>query len=167
MNTGQTLLTIVAIMLLGSNVVSINRTFTQHGVVLQQTEIGVFGVSLAQSIVEEAQGRRYDANTTDSMAVSLNELSTTLGPEAGETTRMLFDDFDDYNGWKDSLYVQGVDRFRRWATVGYVNTLNLDDTSTVVAKTPSWHKKLTVFVKPDNSEDTIKISYIFSYWSFR
>lgn len=163
MNTGQTLLTILAIMLLGSNVVSVNKTFTQHGVILQQTEIGIFGVSLGQSIVEEAQGKRYDANTADSVAASVDELSSTLGPEAGDTTRIDFNDFDDYNGWKDSLYVDGVDRFKRWATVCYVDTSNLDGSSA----TRKWHKKLTVFVKPDNVQDTIKMSYIFSYWSFR
>jgi hypothetical protein len=163
MNTGQTILTIVAIVLLGSNVVSVNRTFTQHGIILQQTEIGIFGISLGMSIIEEAQGRAFDQHTVDTLASSVSELSTYLGPDAGDTTRAAFNDFDDYNGWRDSLYVQGVDRFRRWATVCYVDTTNLDGSS----GSRTWNKKLTVFVKADNSQDTVKMSYIFSYWSFR
>jgi len=164
MNTGQTLLTIIAIVLLGSNVVSINRTFTQHGVILQQTEVGIFGVSLGMSILEEAQGRAFDQNTIDSLAQSTNELSTALGPETGETTLHTgFDDFDDYNGWKDSVTVPGVDTFRRWATVAYADSSNLDG----VASGRTWSKRMTVFVKGSSSQDTIKLSYIFSYWSFR
>jgi hypothetical protein len=163
MNTGQTLLTIVAIVLLGSNVVSFNRTFAQHGVILQQTEIGIFGISLGMSIIEESQGKAFDQATADSVAATVNDLSTTLGPESGETTRTDFNDFDDYNGWRDTMYVQGVDRFRRWATVCYVDTSNLDGSSA----NRTWHKKLTVYVKADNSQDTVKMSYIFSYWSFR
>lgn len=163
MNTGQTLLTIVAIVLLGTNVVSVNRTFIQHGVILQQTEIGIFGVSLGMSILEEAQGKAFDQNTLDSLAQSTNELSSTLAKETGETTRDTFNDFDDYNNWRDTVTVQGVDAFKRWATVSYVDTTNLDGSS----GTRTWHKKLTVFVKADNSQDTIKTSYIFSYWSFR
>lgn len=163
MNTGQTLLTIIAIVLLGSNVVSINRTFSQHGVILQQTEIGIFGISLGMSIIEESQGKAYDKNTLDSLALSTNELSSTLGKEAGETTRDTFDDFDDYNGWTDTVHIQGVDAFKRWGTVCYVDTSDLDGSS----GSRTWHKKLTVFVKADNAQDTVKMSYIFSYWSFR
>jgi hypothetical protein len=163
MNTGQTILTIVAIVLLGTNVVSINRTFTQHGIILQQTEIGIFGISLGMSIIEEAQGRAFDQYTVDTLATSTSDLSLHLGPDAGDTTRTAFDDFDDYNGWRDTMYVQGVDRFRRWATVCYVDTSNLDGSSA----NRTWSKKLTVFVKADNSQDTVRMSYIFSYWSFR
>jgi hypothetical protein len=163
MNTGQTLLTIVAIVLLGSNVVSINRTFSQHGVILQQTEIGIFGISLGMSIIEESQGKAYDKNTLDSLALSTSELSSTLGKEAGETTRDTFNDFDDYNGWTDTVHIQGVDAFRRWATVAYTDTSNPNGT----ASGRTWNKKLTVFVKADNAQDTVKVSYIFSYWSFR
>jgi hypothetical protein len=164
MNTGQTLLTIIAIVLLGSNVVSINRTFTQHGVILQQTEIGIFGISLGMSIVEEAQGRAFDENTIDSLAQTTNQLSSTLGRESGETTLHTgFDDFDDYNGWSDSVSVPGVDIFKRWATVVYVDSTNLDGT----ASGRRWSKRLNVFVKGTSSQDTMKLSYIFSYWSFR
>jgi hypothetical protein len=165
MNTGQTLLTIVAIVLLGSNVVSVNRTFTQHGVILQHTEIGIFGVSLALSIIEEAQGKAFDQNTCDSLAMSTNELTQplNLGKEALETDRPSFNDFDDYNGWRDTVGIEGVDRFYRWASVVYVDTTNIDESSS----SRKWHKKLTVFVKGENARDTLQLGYIFSYWSFR
>ena len=164
MNTGQTLLTIIAIVLLGSNVVSINRTFTQHGVILQQTEVGIFGISLGMSIVEEAQGRAFDHNTIDTLIQNVNQLSSTLGREGGDPALHTgFDDFDDYNGWSDSVTVPGVDTFKRWATVVYVDPSNLD----VAAGAREWNKRLDVYVKGSSSQDTIKLSYVFSYWSFR
>ncbi|MBM4161033.1 MAG: hypothetical protein FJ217_08035 [Ignavibacteria bacterium] len=163
MNTGQTLLTIIAIVLLGSNVVSINRTFTQHGVVLQHTEIGIFGVSLAMSILEEAQGKAFDHVTADSFATSLNELSSSLGAEGGESSRHFFNDFDDYNGWRDTVTIDGVDTFYRWARVVYVDTSNINGFSS----SRTWHKKLSVNVKGSNAQDTLQMQYIFSYWSFR
>ena len=99
MNTGQTILTAFAIVLLGVNVVNINRTFAQHGVVLQQTEIGIFGVSLATSLLEEARGKAFDARSIDSLIISESECTPvdSLGPEPGEL-RQDYDDFDDYNG---------------------------------------------------------------------
>jgi hypothetical protein len=163
MNTGQTLLTIVAIVLLGSNVISINRSFTQHGVILQHTEIGIFGVSLAMSVIEEAQGKAFDQNSVDSLLLSTNELSSTLGKEGGETDRSTFNDFDDYHTWRDTVSIEGVDTFYRWARVVYVDTANIGGSS----GSRTWHKKLTVFVKGTNAQDTLQLGYIFSYWSFR
>ncbi len=163
MNTGQTLLTIIAIVLLGSNVVSINRTFSQHGVILQQTEIGIFGVSLGMSILEEAQGKAFDENTLDSLAQSTSELSSSLGKNSGETSRDTFDDFDDYNAWSDTVKIEGVDSFIRWANVAYVDSTNLDGT----ASGRTWHKRMTVYVHAANAQDTLQVPYIFSYWSFR
>ena len=52
MNTGQMLLTVGALVLLGTTVLTVNRSFNQQGFVLEQTEIGVYAVSLATSIVE-------------------------------------------------------------------------------------------------------------------
>jgi len=165
MNTGQTLLTIIAIVLLGSNVVSINRTFTQHGVILQHTEIGIFGVSLAMSVVEEAQGKAFDHNTADSIAIATNELTqvANLGKEAGETDRTTFNDFDDYNNWRDTVRIEGVDTFFRWARVVYVDTANVN----LASASRTWHKKMSIFVKGETATDTLQMGYIFSYWSFR
>lgn len=162
MNTGQTLLTIIAIVLLGSNVVNINRTFSQHGVILQQTEIGIFGTSLAMSIIEEAQGKAFDEKTIGDVVLSTTELSSSLGKDGGEGKHPTFDDFDDYNDWADTVRIEGVDSFRRWARVAYVDSTNFDGT----AAGKSWHKRLTVFVKASTAQDTLQMQYIFSYWAF-
>ena len=164
MNTGQTILTIVAIVFLGTNVISVNRTFTQHGVILQQTEIGLFGTSLATSLIEEAQGKAFDKNSLQDLLQSATDCTPvdSLGPEPGEK-REDWNDFDDYNNLRDTVRIKDVDTFYRWATVSYV-----DSTMPNVATSyRTFSKALTVYVRGIASQDTIRMSYLFSYWSFR
>lgn len=176
MNTGQTILTIVAIVLLGTNVVSINRTFTQHGAVLQQTEIGLFGVSLGTSLLEEARGKAFDKYSLEGFPQLLTQLTPvdSLGPEPGEL-RADYNDFDDYNMMKggptrdsivvraDTIRIPDVDTFIRWSKVCYVDTSNPN----LYRNYRTWMKKLTVYVKGGASQDTLQLSYLFSNWSFR
>lgn len=164
MNTGQTILTIIAVVFLGTNVVSVNRTFLQHGAILQQTEIGLFGSSLATSLIEEAQGKAFDKNSLEGYLQTTSECSPvdSLGPEPGEK-RADWNDFDDYNKLNDTVKIKDVDTFYRWATVSYV-----DSTSPNVATNyRTFCKSMTVYVRGRSSQDTVRMSYLFSYWSFR
>jgi len=181
MNTGQMMLSIGAVVLLGATVIAVNRSSLQNGTILQQTQIGIYGVSLASSIIEEAAGKAFDANTVDDAVTSTSSLSTTLGPETGETTpansTTQFDDFDDYNYlWAHPMKVgaTGVDTFTVKAKVYYVSDANPE----VKVTGPTWFKRMDVQVYgsgvADTSRrkygiatgDTIKMSYVFSYLNF-
>lgn len=164
MNTGQTILTIIAIVFLGTNVVSVNRTFLQHGIILQQTEIGLFGTSLATSLIEEAQGKAFDKNSLEGLLQTASECTPvdSLGPESGET-REEFNDFDDYNKLRDTIRMKDVDTFIRWASVAYVDS----SAPNIPTTYRSFCKRLTVNVRGLAAQDTIRMSYLFSYWSFR
>ena len=176
MGTGQTLLTIIAIVLLGTNVVSVNRTFTQHGMVLQQTEIGLFGVSLATSLLEEARGKAFDKYSLIGFPQFTTQLTKhdSLDPEPGEL-REDYNDFDDYNMMRlgptrdsvvvraDTIKIPDVDTFIRWSKVCYVDSSNPD----LYRGYRTWMKKLTVYVRGRASQDTLQMSYLFSNWSFR
>lgn len=164
MNTGQTILTIIAIVFLGTNVVSVNKTFMQHGIVLQQTEIGLFSISLTTSLIEEAQGRAFDKNSLEGLLKSATECTPvdSLGPEPGEK-RVDWNDFDDYNNLRDTVTIKDVDTFYRWAAVSYVDST----TPNVAATYRTFSKRITVYVRGLASQDTIRMSYLFSYWSFR
>ena len=164
MNTGQTVLTIVAIVLLGTNVVSVNRTFTQHGLVLQQTEIGLFGVSLATSVLEDARSKAFDKYSLVGFPQFLTQLTKhdSLGPEPGEL-RADWNDFDDYNGLRDTVKIPDVDTFYRWANVYYVDTTDPN----IKRDYRTWEKRLDVFVTGMSANDTLQMSYLFSNWSFR
>jgi hypothetical protein len=181
--TGQTILTVGALVLLGSTVLLTNRSSLQHGTIINQTEIDIYSVSLAESIIEEAAGKYFDKYSSSDSAESgsvitaLSQLTdpTLLGKETGEVYPN-FDDCDDYNSWSTTpytMYVQGVDSFHIQAKVFYVDTTNPD----VDVKTRSWHKKMIVKVWPTITPwgdslgkakpDTITMSYLYSYWWFR
>jgi hypothetical protein len=164
MNTGQMLLTIGAVILLGMTVITVNSTFSQHGLVLEKTEVGVYATSLATSLIQEATGRAFDENTVDTVANSTTDftLPGSIGPETGEVYPT-FDDFDDYDGLVRTVDVQGTDIFTVWSTVRYVADNNPNSTST----NRTYHKRIDIAVAGSSSADTIRMSSIYSYWSFR
>lgn len=182
MNTGQTMLTIGALLLLGVTVLNTNRGSLQHGAIIGVSEVGIYAASLAQAKIEEAEGRAFDqfsaSDTMGSGAVitDLAQLSSTLGKETGDVYPD-FNDFDDYNYYSGSnpykLYVPGVDTFRIQTTVFYIDSSNPNGSSSI----RTWHKKMIVKVWPtvspwgeskeDSNPDTVRMSYIYSYWWFR
>ena len=189
MNTGQTILTIGALMILGMTVLMTDRSSLQHGAIITQTEIDIFAVSLAQAKIEEASGKVFDRFSAPDISgntnviTSLSQLSsvTELGRESDDTVaagppmHYYFDDFDDYNYYSGNnpfkLYVAGVDTFRIQTTVFYVDTTNPGAN----AGTRTWHKRLIVKVWPsvapwgdaNPKPDTVIMSYTYSYWWFR
>ena len=162
MSSGQMMLVVCALTLLGIMLLSANRTYTSSGQTLQCAALGITAISLSTSIIQEAQGKSFDAATDTGVATSLSNLSTTLGPETGETDPD-FNDFDDYNGLVRTQSFANSGTFKMSCTVVYVDTSNPNGTSS----TPTWHKKLTVSVTSPMMRDTIKEYYIFSYFYFR
>jgi hypothetical protein len=175
-------------MLLGFTVLLTNRSSLQFGTVIYQTEIDIYSVSLAESIVEEASGKAFDHYSASDTASSgafitnVNQLTdpTLLGKESDDnyTSVTGFDDFDDYNSWALNpyvIYVAGVDSFHIQAQVFYVDTTNPD----LKVSTRTWHKKMIVKVWPTIAPwgeaqasgkakpDTVVMSYLYSYWWFR
>lgn len=173
------LLTVGAVILLGTTVITVNNSSLHHGTILQVTQVGVYGISLATSVIEEASGKSFDQNT-DNAEVSLpSSMSATLGPESGETTTPpstgYFNDFDDYNGLTKKDTVAGVDIFTTKIKVYYVS----DVAPEVKSGTQTFFKRMDVMVIPSGTADTsrlkmglatgdtIKLSYIYSYFNFR
>ncbi len=168
-----------------------NRSSLQYGAIINQTEVDIYAVSLAQSIIEEAAGRAFDHySATDTAgdgnvitALSQLTINSKLGVESDDTlspaarpTKYSFDDFDDYNSWNTTPYywfISGApDTFRIRATVFYVDSA--DPTKAVTG--PTWHKKIVVRVWPNSiapwgdknpKPDTVIMSYLYSYWWFR
>lgn len=169
MNTGQMMLTTGAIVLLGLTVLTVNRSFNGHGEIIRSSEIGVYGVSLATSLVEEASGQNFDEATVDDALTSTALLTTSanLGPDADEpttaNTTLGFDDFDDYHGLQMGVAIPGVDSFTVRAVVTYVNATSPDNGTS--ART--FHKRINVAVTSTANPDTIKMAYVFSYFNFR
>ncbi len=161
MNTGQMLITIGAMVLLGLVVLRVSSGFLTTNTVMLETKFDVLAVSLATSVIEEATGKAFDQNT-DTSAVNLLSSLSTIGKD-GETYPD-FNDFDDYYGFTkiDSTLPSAI--FRIDCQVGYIDPANPE----VLKTTPkTWHKKLNVQVTSPSMTDTIKLSTIYSYFHFR
>jgi len=165
MNSGQMLLSVGALTLLMTVLLSFYRgsDYTQQAIV--QTKLGITAVSLATSVIEDASGQAFDQNTQTAADTSLSQLTAAnhLGFETGESYPDSINDFDDYNNLTYIVSDTMGGTFTVKCAVCYVNTTSPD----IALSTQSWHKKLTVMVTAPQMRDTIKANYIFSYWYFR
>jgi hypothetical protein len=189
MNLGQMMLVIGATVLLGVLTLSANSSVYQATDTMYTSEFGVTAISLATSIVEEANGKMFDQAIagTNPAAVYDTSLFTppgSLGPEPGEGYRNAakdFNDFDDYNNlflvYKSNVaadtastpgsswetIVPGIRaKFFVRCTVCYVKLPNLD-VPYLIKQT--WHKKITVSVTSPSSRDTLVYPAVMSYWN--
>ena len=165
MNTGQTMMTMGAMILLSTIILRVNTTNLTNESVRDQAQYGVLATSIATSIIEEAQSKAFDAKTdTNSVSTVLGLTSSLLlGPESGETADSLFNDFDDFDGYtkRDSTMPSAI--FDISCQVVYVTPDNLEGSS--LAQT--WHKKINITITSPFSPDTFRTSSIYSYWFFR
>lgn len=171
MNTGQTLITIGAIVLLSFVILRMNNNFLSTGTVLNDSKTGVMAISLATSTMERASSLAFDENTDTTSVESLSMLthSIDLGPDLGEAGETDFDDFDDYNGFTKIENLPNG-QYTTICEVGYVYS---SDPNTIVSSR-TWHKKITVKVTSNSLirdwdtmvQDTISFTKVFSYWYF-
>ena len=191
---GQTMLTIGALVLLGLTVFSVNSNNLQHGVILNQTEIGVYAVSLATSYIQTASELNFDQKTippagapipVDASGTRLVAPTTTnltaytlLGCDGGTEVvndERTFNDFDDFNGFAKLDTIRGVDRFMTLGKVYYIDPTSPD----IAIPGPTFFKRLDIRTygtvgrgvfevsgvnAASQGIDTIKLSYIFSYF---
>lgn len=168
MNSSQMMITMGALFLLGIVVLRVNNNLLSTSEVLLTSKANVIAISLATSIVEEANSKAFDQNTDSSSVSNPNNLTdwVDLGPEGSEV-RELFNDFDDFNNYSvldtfvvDSL-ILGV--FQIDCEVNYTTPANPNSN----VFTPTWHKRLDVTVFADGMSDTVTMSTVYSYWYFR
>ena len=164
MNTGQTILTMGALVLFSTLMVTMNTSYNTSGELVIQSELGITASSLAISLIEDATAKAFDKSTDTAIAVSLSSLTSpaNLGPENGESYPH-FNDFDDYNNLTMTQSVEKSGIFTIASNVTYVEF----SAPEVPASSPTWHKKMTVRVSSPTLNDTIIMDYIFSYWYFR
>ena len=164
MNTGQSLITIAAMMLLSVLVLRINSTILNTDRVVQDSKFGLLATSMATSIIEEATNKAFDENTVSNNINSISQLTAPnkLEPESGEVYPD-YNDVDDYNGYSriDSSMPSAV--FKISCSVAYVSSTSPN----VISNIATWNKKVTVTISSISMRDTVTMSSIFSYWYFR
>lgn len=186
MNLGQMMLVICGLVILGMLVLGANRTVFETTDTQNNSEFGINAVSLATSLVEEANGKMFDEVIADSNTGTLSDPSQltavgTLGRDGAEAYRAGSDDFNDFDDFNnlllaykspvDSAVATGADRdiivpglralYYVRARVEYVAAANLD----VASASRTWHKKLTVTVTSPSIRDTLVYPAVMSYWN--
>jgi hypothetical protein len=144
-----------------------NRMIQTNTLKEVESEAEGIAVELAQSIIEEAQTKPFDANTVNGNIPSqIPQGFSSAGP--GSTGDR--NDFDDYDGHTDSLDTEltdpGTFAFNVNVQVSYVSPPNYDMASG--SKTvPTMFKKMVVTVTSDylrNNNQDIRLSYLRRYY---
>ena len=93
------MLVLGALMLFGLTMLSTNRYIADQNESIIRQEYEWYSISLAQSFIEEAKTKAFDANVINASPSVPSGFTPygQLGPAAGETYPN-FDDIDDYNG---------------------------------------------------------------------
>lgn len=163
MGTGQTLLTIMAMIMLSRLILSVNAGTAESGDSIQVAAYRITATSLGSSMIEQATGMAFDAKS-DTVGISNpSNFSTTLGKETGEVYPD-FDDFDDFNNLHRVDSLTGSAVFNTDVKVEYVSIVNNVIT---VSASPTYSKRITVSVSSKSMRDTLKFYSLFSYWFFR
>ncbi|RPH35756.1 hypothetical protein EHM92_05655 [bacterium] len=171
MGLGQSLLSVLALALLGTIILGVNRNTADNGSVIERTEFEIMATSIGISTIEKATGLAFDEKTVNSdvsVATSCTPLAS-LGPEIGETTDSTFDDFDDYHHFNktvnpDASPTMKTAEFRLQGMVQYVQ---MSGDTVVTSAGQTYHKLLTVRVWSKSMTDTLTFQTIYSYWYFR
>jgi MSHA pilin protein MshD len=165
MGTGQTLLTIAAMMMISRMVLSVNNQNAQSGGSIEMAAYRITATSLGTSVIEEASGLAFD-ELSDSNGISTPSSFTAvnkLGPDNGEVYPH-YDDFDDFNGLHKIDSLAGSAVFATDVTVQYVS---ITSNVITVANTQTYNKQITVKVSSKWMSDTLKFYNVMSYWFFR
>lgn len=187
------MLTIGSILIFGLFLSTSNKMMTGNSQIAAQNEYYVAGMSLAQSIIDEAKTKAYDEKTIDSIRTSPSSMTAvgSLGRESGEfvpatdtltsqapysltnkgfLSTVRFDDVDDYNGYKRRVDTPRAEKYSLTVSVAYASDTSPDSTKF----TRTFCKRMTVNVtSPYFREigqlngkpipDTLHLSYAFTY----
>jgi hypothetical protein len=161
---------IAAVMVFGLFATTINRSMINSTEMTVESEVEYNGISMAQSVIEEARVRVFDSAVTFKPerlmdpripATSIPSAFTnpvSLGKETGEVYPV-FNDFDDYHNLNISR-ATGYGTYTITATVFYVNM----GSPTVNAYTQTAHKRLQVTVNHPDMRGPVTLSYVKSYY---
>ncbi len=177
MGLGQTLLTIMALMLMGRIILSTNTSTLNSGFSKDIAEYRITATSLGTSAMETASALAFDQASVDTFLTysRINELtaSNLLGPEAGETSTFSYNDIDDYNNY---VKIDTVTNSAIFRTMIFVNYVNVSSSAITVTTSKTFNKMISVKVTSDYlldyssdppKRDTLQFNSIFCYWYFR
>ncbi len=177
MNTGQTILTLGALMLLSYTLLNFNGSLSNVDISLSQNRYRMEALSILNTHIQRATQYYFDEASVDtSNGKSLNDftLPNELGLETNDDG--VIDDFDDYNNY--TLNDTGGSGIIYKVTFA-VNYMKLAGGNLIAHGGRTFHKRMTVSVMDNYNDpliykqvngvkvkDTLKVSFIKSYWFY-
>jgi hypothetical protein len=175
MNTGQTFITIGALVLLMTTLVGFYRLLSHNGERLEISQSGITSTTIATSLMEVAANLAFDS-VTDTTNDAIDNISLLTAPGALGNEGTLddslqgYDDFDDFNA--DTLVRAmpgGLGVFTCTFAVNYVNPDNVNEIST----NRTYVKRLDMRIwrswplaAPGEIVDTTRMSMVHGYFHF-
>lgn len=172
MGLGQTMMTVLAMGMLATVMLTVNTNSGDNNQAVQMSQYRIMAASLATSTLERATGLAFDEATVSSDVPGTSSFTpaAALGVETTEVDSVenTFDDFDDYAHFHkmvkgDTVFFRSAD-FYVWSWVDYVTILG---DSVAHATTQTYNKRIMVFVTSPYMNDTLRYSTLYSYWYFR
>ena len=160
MGQRELLLVLGALILFGLTMLSTNRYVIDQNESIIQREFEFYGISLAQTFIEEAKTKAFDEEVINGTVNTPGQLThrNSLGPDGGET-HPNFDDVDDYNGLTLTEST-GRDTFDVSIEVGYI--LDETDPETII-NSRSWYKRMNVTISNPFLIQPLVLGFVFSY----
>jgi len=172
MNTGQTILSIGAFILLTTILQGVYGSLGDVGRDVSRSQDAILATTVATSYTEFAYGLAFD-QVTDTSDVGLTTpavLTYPPNPEAGEDSLCNFNDFDDLNGFVDVKAAGGSGRkYKTSFRVSYVDSANVGTTVNYRTYVKRLDMKTWRTVPPpisDETIDTLRTSIVMGYFHF-
>lgn len=177
MGTGQTLITLGAMVLLSFVVMNLNRHLSTNDISLAQNRYRLEALSLLTSYIEQTSQYFFDEASTDtSSEKNLSDFATpgNLGFDSNDNGEI--DDFDDFNNYAIIDTGRSGVRYHIAFEVDYVK---LQGNQILTSSSREYHKRMKISVTDDYSDpllyrwqggqkikDTLRVSFVQSYWFY-
>lgn len=180
MHTGQTMITLGALMFLGITVLNMNRSFSDSDVALLHNQYRMEALSLMNTYKEEAFTRFFDEACTSLISAKrVNDFTAAASLGMGVGDGGIPNDFDDYHNY--SLTDTGPSGmvYKIFFKVDYVD---LSGNQIVTSASRTYHKRMRIYVTDNTAagddpmfyhwknglkvRDTLSVSLVNSFWFY-
>ena len=158
MNTGQSLMSIGALLLLSLASLQFNSVILENNTVEIENKVYLTAFSLADDLIEEIKQKAFDERTIDFQAINISQLTFPPNKESGEEWPY-FDDIDDYNNYIKPVSLPHVEDYTVTCTVNYSNAYGDD------INTQSYYKKVRIKVTSQYMSSPFYMQFVFSLHS--
>tara|TARA_R110000868_G_scaffold304437_11_gene565160 strand:- start:2899 stop:3399 length:501 start_codon:yes stop_codon:yes gene_type:complete len=139
----EVLQTMFAMILVSLLIINSNRAIALNNRAQVDSELEDQIIAIAQDFIDESRSITFDATTAGgNVPVNIPSGFSSIGPGGGENTRAKFNDFDDYDGWTETIVASNDVEYDVSIAVSYYN-------GTTVTASKTTLKQMTITITSD------------------